>query len=271
MKLVLLTLLLVQISPALANGNKQKQPTNNKQESPTLAPTKSVFIFNDQSASDKQKDSASNQAKQTPHEPPWWDTTWATWALVVVGLGGTVAALWTLRLVRRQANDTKTAAEAALLNAQALINSERAWIFCQWKRFGTMEFALSIKNFGRTPACIIDVVQKEEFVDLLPLADSHTLPQVPDYGPETRLSVIRVLPPNEVWSSPEWHTSSSFLPEQMLEEIRTSRKRHFIYGVVRYRDLLQSSEIHETRFCYFYSPPIDEFILGGPSDYTKYT
>ena len=35
-------------------------------------------------------------------EPPWWDAAWATWALVIVGLGGTIAAIWTLLTIRRQ-------------------------------------------------------------------------------------------------------------------------------------------------------------------------
>jgi hypothetical protein len=34
-------------------------------------------------------------------KPPWWDVAWATWALALVGLGGTIAAIWTLRTIKR--------------------------------------------------------------------------------------------------------------------------------------------------------------------------
>src|SRR5258708_2005174 len=37
-----------------------------------------------------------------PETPPWWDVAWATWALVIVGFGGTAAAIWTLITIRRQ-------------------------------------------------------------------------------------------------------------------------------------------------------------------------
>jgi hypothetical protein len=95
-----------------------------------------------------------------------------TFALTVVGIIGVCFALKTLKLLVRQtalntfaANAARTGAEAALLNAQAVINSERAWIEID---FGPPEkdsleeeneddfgaYSIVIKNHGRTIAQI---------------------------------------------------------------------------------------------------------------------
>src|SRR5882762_5158725 len=84
--------------------------------------------------------------------PPWWDVVWATWALVFVGLGGTVAAIWTLLTIRRQTTaieqqvremrnaggqteklifESALQSIAAKRSAEALINTERAWIMVE--------------------------------------------------------------------------------------------------------------------------------------------
>ena len=87
-----------------------------------------------------------------PEKPPWWDVAWATWALTVVGFGGTIAAIWTLLTIRRQTKaieqqvrEMRTGADlteklifeatqqsiAAKKSAEALINTERAWIMVE--------------------------------------------------------------------------------------------------------------------------------------------
>src|SRR5208337_2598145 len=80
--------------------------------------------------------------------PPWWDVAWSTLALVVVGVAGTIAAVVTLRTIKRQTNAIETQVRemqntgsqtdrlieeatkqsiAAKRSAEALISSERAW------------------------------------------------------------------------------------------------------------------------------------------------
>jgi hypothetical protein len=51
-----------------------------------------------------------------------------TWLLVVVGAVAAYLALCTLDDLKKQTKNTETAADAALLNAQSIINAERAWI-----------------------------------------------------------------------------------------------------------------------------------------------
>jgi hypothetical protein len=60
--------------------------------------------------------------------PSWWDVAWSTWALVGVGIVAAYLALRTLSDIQKQTKNTKIAADAALLNAQAVINAERAWV-----------------------------------------------------------------------------------------------------------------------------------------------
>ena len=53
---------------------------------------------------------------------------WATIALVFVGFLGIGVGIGTLWILKRQTKAAENAANAALLNAQALIKAERAWI-----------------------------------------------------------------------------------------------------------------------------------------------
>lgn len=115
----------------------------------------------------------------------WGDV--ATWALAVIG-GITAYAVF--RQVKESAEATiaaKNAAEAAQLNAQAVINAERAWIIAELGLFGetvgviegegyfqseapikctqVMNVKLTCKNEGKTPAWIDHVRAVLEIVD----------------------------------------------------------------------------------------------------------
>jgi hypothetical protein len=75
----------------------------------------------------------------------------------------------------------------------------------------------------------------------------------------------------------------SFTSEQWAD-IKTSRQRAMYWGRLRYRDLLEQplsihavtggetvKGIHEARFCYFYSPALEEFLMAGPPGYNKHS
>jgi hypothetical protein len=48
--------------------------------------------------------------------------------------------------------------------------------------------------------------------------------------------------------------------------------QHIIFtGVVLYKDALNPTVIHETRFCYTYLQGLDDYRPSGPPQYTKYT
>jgi hypothetical protein len=127
----------------------------------------------------------------TPEKPPWWDVAWSTWALAIIGFFGTIAAVWTLLTIRRQTQAIETQVSemrktgiqtdelireatvqsvAATRSAEALINSERAWVDGEFvKPEATKDwlepdkvnpyisdpgYELKISNRGRTPAQI---------------------------------------------------------------------------------------------------------------------
>src|SRR5579859_6888843 len=66
-----------------------------------------------------------------PERPAWWDVAWSTWALVLVGTAAALLAQRTLSDIRKQTINSKIAADSALLNAQAVINAERAWVIAE--------------------------------------------------------------------------------------------------------------------------------------------
>jgi hypothetical protein len=91
--------------------------------------------------------------------------------LVIVSIVGTIAAFKNLAKIEEQINDArkssvaataiaKTTAEAAQASAQAIINSERPWMFLEIKRlgdFGSNTFEMIFTNQGKTPAEIVSV------------------------------------------------------------------------------------------------------------------
>lgn len=79
--------------------------------------------------------------------PEWW--------LVILGFPTLIFLAVQAVASLRAANAAKDAAKAALLNAQAVINSERAWIEAGLIRkevLGIIRYELVIRNYGKTPA-----------------------------------------------------------------------------------------------------------------------
>lgn len=117
--------------------------------------------------------------------PRWWDVAWSTQALAIIGLMGTIAAVWTLRTILRQTKaiesqvlemrktgmqtdkliqEATVQSIAAKRSADALINSERAWVDGELapaedipnpNAYPDMTYELRIVNQGRTPAQIL--------------------------------------------------------------------------------------------------------------------
>jgi hypothetical protein len=160
-----------------------------------------------------------------------------------------------------QIAEAKKTADAALLNAQAVINAERAWIIPKMKKLsGGTTFMLTLFNFGKTPAEIVGVDHRDLFPDKL-----DDLPLEPDYGLETRFMQMRILCANEEW--PYEATSLDVVPD--MKPIRASTQRFVVAYRVRYLDLLKNP--HESRVCYFWSPMLEDFIPAGPPAWTQYT
>jgi hypothetical protein len=61
-----------------------------------------------------------------------------------------------MKIAQDAANAAKASAEAARLNAQAVINAERPWIVIEIERIDEQSYQVRGRNKGRTPADMID-------------------------------------------------------------------------------------------------------------------
>jgi hypothetical protein len=221
----------------------------------------------------------------------------ANWPLVAVGIAGILVGFYTLKDLQKQTKNTgiaaeaaKISAEAASLNAQAIINAERPWLFIEIKtsegnivRPGDIPahcaFSVSFRNYGKTPAEIVGFDQHPDCRD-----STDDLPWPPQYALEGRVLVhTRMVPAGETWRDPgESHFYvESFVLEDMWRDIQRSKKRLVYWGRLQYRDLIEQPKtiheltklgtIHETCFCYFWSPALNEFLICGPLGYNKHT
>lgn len=192
----------------------------------------------------------------------------------------------------RAAQSAKESSDAALLNAKAIINAERPWLFIEIKTTAHppvhpgvvpehMNFCVNFRNWGKTPA---EVVGFDQHLDCT--KDTMDLPSPPGYSLEGQVMVhTRMVPPGESWENPgePCFSPHTFLVDDQWKDIRNSQKRFMYWGRIQYRDLIEESKtihelkkdrpitIHETCFCYFWSPPLNEFLVAGPVGYNGHT
>ncbi len=191
-------------------------------------------------------------------------TTWSNWALVIVGISGVTAAIWTLRILNEQTSAAKRAAEA-------LISSERAWVMVDIEKqpgaafitdgkttdgggkesYHTGAFVRCIcSNQGKTPAKII-----EKRICLL--AGITPLPKEPKLD-------IPILD-----AEPYYLQSGNQSKHDWPIEGKGGRgigNMVVIYGVVKYRHIFSDQEVQTT---FGYRLTVDE-QLERLSDYPKY-
>lgn len=262
----------------------------------------------------KHGDSASSAAANADHaeqnirnsegnQPRWlvflcyffrWPNGTTAWGIILTLLAIAEQTSATSRAAQATEDMTTPAvnsASAALLNAQAVVNSERPWLFIHFnmgqlrvdEKLETNSFYLTVsfKNWGKTPAEIIHFEQHPDCVD-----NTDDLPFPPEYEMEGHVWVhTRILPSGETWHNPgESYFSSlhNLLPDQW-EDIKASRKRFVYWGRLRYRDLIEQptsihelrgkelGTVHETCFCYFWSPSLNDMLICGRWGYNKHT
>jgi hypothetical protein len=244
---------------------EQKTPTNKEKNTATNAqPQPQVSISENHYEPAKQQRSPEEETHRWP--PPWWSPFWSNWAFVVIGGLAAGAAVWTLFAVREQAKHTKDAARAALLNAQAVINAERAWILVDianphpetgnlfvegiqnGKDYFTLFVNLICRNEGRSLAWVTEKRIGMQCVDILP--------------PEPDMSETELI---EVEPIPIPPTQPSVIREQQVtaEGSKLPGKMTVIYGSVKYRDIFDKPR--ETIFGYRVTPTRIERLSGYPA------
>jgi hypothetical protein len=243
MRFSFLVLALLLLPPS--HGSQEQNPSNSKQNSSATSKPPSVAV-NNQPSAQEQKDTSKHQSQDGLQKPPWWDVTWSTWGLVIVGLFGTGAAIITLRALNKQ--------------TKSIIRSERAWIMVQEpEELTTSEvtsqtkgeeqtehtlasFVLRYRNEGKTPAWITEKRIQFSLVENLPpepIFDDSSLEFV--YPEPEPIGVGQAL------SLTVKHIAAEGVHVIGLNS--PSGNVPILYGIIKYRDAFEKAD-RETRFGY---------------------
>jgi hypothetical protein len=218
-----------------------------------------------QDACKHEKDSGKNYLQ-------WWYVLFAwpegitTWAIIATGV-----------VIGWQSFQTKKAAQAALLNAQAVINSERPWIMVTVEEVvgPSGGFNLYMTNKGRTPAMVTGA-----YIGCVVVKDLSALPNKAPYGPGSMAKDRIVLAGEKLPIT--WFDGSTL--KKIVGKGFPSAPWDgdiFVFGKVAYRDLLSPSSrsAHETRWIGLYQLPTGESSdsifsfqgIGVPDEYDRYS
>jgi hypothetical protein len=230
----------------------------------------------------------------------------SNWPLIIIYIVGTCAAIKTFRAfviqikeMNRQTVAMRTAAEAALQSAEAVRNSERAWILIERTSPQNRDirgdsipaFGLRFKVFGKTPAKIIEAAFS--YTTIAATAERPNrrpdLPSPPQYSnpvnSETMPELGSVLPPLRRFDFLVVYDGVR-LSWQDYGMIVDQDRFLCCYGIVKYIDAFDRTKTRETRFCYVYSAPSrgilrsemtqeelrpSDFRIGGPPEYNEAT
>jgi hypothetical protein len=208
---------------------------------------------------------------------------WQSWETKRAAQATRTAAEASLNQVEQMKEQTavaKQAADAALLNAQAIINAERPWLLIKGKftgdpaqissTFGSIGISFIATNVGRSPAEIIfaEVVKKhllsgQEILDRDPFISEG----IPDS--QQRWTHSTWIGPGELYYFDGIGFGFADAPEVWKDLVGGSRD-FYVIGYVRYRDAI-AREIHESRFCYRVPIRTGQMVMTGPIGYNKLT
>ena len=202
--------------------------------------------------------------------PNWTDKLGLafTGVLALVGIVGIIVAICTLKIIERQTTATGTAANAALRNAQAVINAERPWIVVnvQENSESKQVFTFRIVNKGRTPAKFISGTYDHIFADSMDTL-AEMIPQTPVY------KGTPIHPNNSlVIQDGYFDVDPPIIPMGIMSN---PNQILFFYGQIVYDDVLGKTRPdparHETRWCFYYAFGGPGFTRNGPKEYEDYT
>jgi hypothetical protein len=273
---------------------QQQTPSNHKKDAPRNDPTQSITVIVNPTPSERSPADKKDQSQNKPHGwPPWWESFWPYWAEVVVtGFAG-FAAVLTLCAIRKQgqtmqrqllemkrtrihtvremkAAGTQTQdmlakmesqvshlenlAKATSKNADALINSERAWINARMVHESLDNYRLEIANYGRTMGHILHISFGTNCIE------PNTSPAEP-YGNSTNLPINTLILPNTTWQQltecdkVTKRIADHFDPD--WRDVQTGNKQGIFFFYVIYKDM--RGEEHKSRFVYGYRIPNGRF------------
>lgn len=224
----------------------------------------------------------------TPQPAPWrWQdrVEWAAIvALPILLYVGMVLALATLKKIERQTRALEEAtrsiadhAQAALLNAQAIVDAERPWLLIGVEPSYSVKdgFNVTVSNRGRMPAQIVATLSQTTIA-----VDEALLPKRPEYDgakPAPPL-VSTILVPGESMSIKTFsrdEVAAVCGSNERLKRVEEWEEKIFLYGKVIYRDLIARSgqQNYETAWCcwYIHGRQKSGMTIAGPPEYNVHT
>ncbi|MGB6691303.1 MAG: hypothetical protein WBE76_26010 [Terracidiphilus sp.] len=210
---------------------------------------------------------------------------WAAYVvLACLGYAGIMMALSLMKKIERQTVAAETAAaaahdsaQAALLNAQALIDAERPWLVVTVEPSSTVEngFTVTATNRGRSPAQVVAMAEQLRIA-----ADETGLPAKPEYGnrePKPPLVPIILLQGESTALKSFSRADARELCEsdEQFARIENWEEKIFFYGKVIYKDLVAPpvKQAHQTDWCswYIHGRQRSGLVIGGPAGYNAHT
>jgi len=253
---------------------------------PASAASASPGSESEASVPEPQHITITNPPPAAPAPSTWREqVAWgANLVLVILGYAGIMMALSLLKKIDRQtayaetaADASATAAQAALLNAQAVVHSERPWILVTVEPSRSIEnsFTVVATNRGRTPARIISTMEQTRIA-----TDEKHLPLKPEYKNEKAdapLVPIILLPGEFTAIQPFCRDDVKGLcdSEERFKRIETWEEKVFLYGEILYKDLISppDSQVHATNWCcwYIHGRQNSGLVMAGPPEYNAHT
>jgi hypothetical protein len=216
-------------------------------------------------ATAEQKKSCIEERASAQDYLPWgyelfrWPEGITTWAIILTGF----AIVW-------QSNETRRAANAALLNAEAVIKAERAWVMIDIEWQVGVHILKSEGTKGNSTAIFVNFICRNEGKSFAQITEKgyvfqivQTLPQEPEF------SQIDIFHHASEYISPD----SSTVPYQLHGitggHLKSSNMM-VLYGRVKYTDVYGE---HETRFAYQITDMgnLDRFPVSSYPEYNKHT
>jgi hypothetical protein len=281
------------LSPSI--GQEHGKPTSNKQDDAKCQSSNTAITAVNASPAEQDENQADTQSNK---RPPSWDIYWPTVGLVILGAIGALIAIRTLQDLQRQTKATEQAASAAhkaavatKIYAEAVINSERAWIVAelkpealkdkktlQWRKAEDgqalkvrqiihgehLYYSLFVMNIGRTPAQLLSFSVN---YTCLPEGVTDLDPQItPDYSMVHEF--IHLLPRDtgiEILAKLDTFTEM----EGSWSEIQALKKTAVFHGWVKYRNIFGLPEECRSDFCYVYT--VSEERLTAVGRHTRHS
>jgi hypothetical protein len=187
--------------------------------------------------------------------------------------------MFTLGAIIYQAIASRTAAKAALLNAQAFINSERPWVtvYCD---FNKGYFSFKACNEGRTPANIISFTADVRCIKRL-----SDLPSEPEYGKEIVPTTNLLMTKGSEWSHAlelfsvddceGYMNACARAGDKTVKFPESGERMPVFYFRIKYSSVYDRGKrdflVWETRACYTVSISGRDLSWCGGDNYNRYT